>query len=162
MTALLLSTTAAAGPQEQESGPADQSITSGALPSLHNVYAIETGAARGFHVAFTQLSDVLSARWIGPDGIAYARGKYVWEPSSGSFNGLTVLRTSCTGGDDPFEVKTIDVVVREQIYAIGPSELRIRWTKPLSIDCVTGEVRFFKWSEAHWRVPVLASGSAPE
>lgn len=131
-------------------------------PKLADFYSAQAGRSRGARVRFTQRDDRVSAQWLAPDGTPYGRGRYVWDPSTASFKGFTVLRTFCADENDQTRIKRVDIVVREELHTTDTAELRVRWTRPLGVNCATGEILYFKWADDVWSAPegppVIARG----
>jgi hypothetical protein len=131
------------------------------LPHLRGIYEATQRGSGIFHVKFDQAGAMLSAEWRTPDGEVYGRGLYLWEPQSLAFIGRTVLRTPCGGAEGKVALRWVDVVVKEEIHVMDASEVVSKWTKPLGIDCATGELQFFQWAEAAWNVSSPVPDGAP-
>ena len=166
LASLSLSQMPAMAVQQRAEAPAKPSAAA-PLPRVGHFYVVPAaGSSAGpAWVVFAQREDELLAEWHSADRTLYGRGKYLWDSATASFNGRTVLRSSCLDRDDGFAVRDVLVVVREQISIASASELRIRWTKPTSVNCATGEVEYFQWSEAQWmqsKVPPMLTTPAEQ
>jgi hypothetical protein len=121
------------------------------VPRLAGIYEATAGGPTASQVRFSQSEMWLSAQWLSPDGNVYGRGTYVWRSASHAFVGRTVLHLPCGTPESVLAVRWVNVVVKEEIHVIDRAEILSKWTKPLGIDCATGELQFFEWTDASWR-----------
>jgi hypothetical protein len=120
---------------------------SSAIPKVAGFYTLPSENGEGLRVSFVQKVDVLTAIWMNPQGEVYGRGKYRWDPVTGSFKGTSTTKHLCL--DDQGQ-PSATVLVREELYVMNDRELRDRWTKPLDVDCSSGLMEVFKWVDQTW------------
>jgi hypothetical protein len=150
--------------QEPPEGAASQS-TQSTIPTVAPFYTLVDGELAGLRVAFLQDKEGLTSTWMTAKGDVYGRGTYRWDAATGSFTGTSTTRFLCFAEDNRpanaspeavptwrpgFSATTSPVRVREQLYVVNDRELRDRWTKPLSVDCLSGVVEIFRWVEQVW------------
>jgi hypothetical protein len=118
-----------------------------AIPKVAGFYTLPSENGAGLRVSFVQKVDVLTAIWMNPQGEVYGRGRYRWDPVTGSFKGTSTTKHLCL--DDQGQ-PSATVLVREELYVMNDRELRDRWTKPLDVDCSSGLMEVFKWVDQTW------------